>query len=770
MLVTLIAVFLVAILVGFVGKRLTGLWGLLSVLPLSLFIYFLRFIPAVSSNSPVSSTYDWVPSLGVQLDFYLDGLALLFVLLITGVGFLVFLYTSNYLKGHPYLHRFYSYLLIFMGAMLGLVLADNLILLFIFWELTSISSFFLIGFNNEKASSRKSALIALAITALGGLFLLVAVLLLGNMAGSFSLQELMENPSVIVHNGVYYSIVLCLFIAAFTKSAQFPFHFWLPGAMDAPTPVSTYLHSATMVKAGIFILLRFSPILGDSLFWNVTLISVGGITMLYAALQVFYKTDLKNILAYSTIAALGILVFLTGIGTAEALLAAVFFILIHALYKAALFLITGIIDYSTGSRDSTRLYGLAKFLWPTAIAGFLAALSNGGVPPSFGFVGKDLAYAATTDFSGNWSTVLTLIALVSNVILFYVGYVVGVRPFFKKAPVESQPLEVKKISPLLWLPPMLLGLTGLTFGLFPKLIHSWVLQSAYGSVTQLYRTVEVEVWPGFNLILLLSVLTIAAGVGLCYFIKPSKARESYALQWENWSPKGWFEQGKTRYFQVAGFITHSLQNGNMRRYIHTIIIASIFLISFALKFTWSYEISNNFEGVTLLEFVILIVLFAVILKSVYTQSRLTAIVAMSIVGYAICLIYVFYSAPDLAMTQFSIDTLTVILFVLILHRLPKYLTPPPSLASRWRDGVLSGIFGLLIMWVTLEVSQTVHSGEVSSFYTENAYKLGRGKNVVNVILVDFRGFDTFMEITVLTIAAIGVFSLSKFKLSSKTKA
>lgn len=764
----LLVVFLAALLVGFFGKYIPRKsYGLLALIPLSFFGYFLGLIPEITSNSFLVSTYKWAPSLGVELDFYMDGLSLLFVLLITGIGFLVFLYTSSYLKNHPFLHRFYCFLLIFMGAMLGLVLADNLILLFVFWEMTSISSFFLIGFDNEKESSRRSALIALAVTALGGLFLLVALLLMGHTLGSFSLRYLLSHPMDIPLDAVYYTIVFCLFMAAFTKSAQFPFHFWLPGAMDAPTPVSTYLHSATMVKAGIFILLRLSPILGGTPFWNNTLMVIGGITMLYSVVQVFYKTDLKNILAYSTIAALGVLVFLTGIGTREALLAAVYFILIHALYKAALFLITGTIDYSTGSRDSTRLYGLAKVLGPTAAAGILAALSNGGVPPSFGFVGKDLIYAATTNFSGNGTVLLTAIAFLCNGILFYVGYVVGVRPFFRKAPVEGPVIKPKKAPLLLWFPPLLLGVIGLFFGLFPNMIQSWVLGEAHVAVSRVASVAYIGLWPGFNIILLLSGLTMALGIGLCFFVKPSHKRESYALRFSNWSPKGIFEQTKQGYFDLAAFVTHTLQNGSMRRYIHTIIIASIFLIAYGLKFKWTYGFDFSFSEIELLEYIVLAVLVAAILKSVHTQSRLTAIVAMSIVGYAICLIYVWYSAPDLAMTQFSIDTLTVILFVLILHKLPKYLTPPPSAGSRWRDGVVSGVFGLLITWVTLEVWQVTGNDEISNFYAENAFVLAKGKNVVNVILVDFRSFDTFMEITVLTIAAIGVFSLVKFKLSDE---
>jgi len=355
---------LIAILTGFVfslflvvaGKFLKGKLAILSALvPLGLFVYFLQFANRIASGEVITQSFAWVPSFDVNLNFTLDGISLIFALMITGIGFLVFAYTASYLKGHEYLDRFYGYLGIFMAAMLGLVLSDNIISLFVFWELTSISSFFLIGFNNKEEASRKSAVLALAITGMGGLLLLAGGLILGSVAGTYSVSEMLSSKEIIAESSHYIIIILLIFGAAFTKSAQFPFHFWLPGAMKAPTPVSTYLHSATMVKAGIYLLMRFTPVLGSTEFWNSTLIIVGAITMLYAAMHTLFRTDLKGILAYSTISALGILVFLVGIGTQQALVAACVFILVHALYKATLFLVTGIIDHETGTRNVTVL-------------------------------------------------------------------------------------------------------------------------------------------------------------------------------------------------------------------------------------------------------------------------------------------------------------------------------------------------------------------------------------------------------------------------------
>ncbi|MGM0390454.1 MAG: proton-conducting transporter membrane subunit, partial [Bacteroidota bacterium] len=396
MLIAILLGFLFSLLLVFTGKFFQGKAGIVSALiPLVLFGYFLQFIPEIAGGGTIVHSYSWVPSFGVNLDFTLDGLSLLFSLMITGIGFLVFIYTAAYLKNHKYLDRFYGYLSIFMAAMLGLVLSDNLITLFVFWELTSISSFFLIGFNNSNPESRKSAITALAITGLGGLSLLAGALVLGSVGGSYSINELLNSSGEIAASPYYILIAILIFGAAFTKSAQFPFHFWLPAAMKAPTPVSTYLHSATMVKAGIYLLMRMTPVLGNQEFWNSTLIIVGAITMVYAAVHTLFRKDLKGILAYSTISALGILVFLIGQGTEAALLAAAVFIVVHALYKATLFLVTGIIDHQTLSRDVTVLRGLRKVMLPVAIAGFLAAISSAGIPPTIGFLGKELTYEST---------------------------------------------------------------------------------------------------------------------------------------------------------------------------------------------------------------------------------------------------------------------------------------------------------------------------------------------------------------------------------------
>jgi multicomponent Na+:H+ antiporter subunit A len=762
MLTVVLLGFIFALSLVFIGKWIKGRLAVLSTLvPLGLFLYFLGQIPAVSSQGAVRVIYEWVPSMGVSLSFHLDGLALLFCLLITGIGTLVFFYTSNYLKGDPYLDRFYGYLGMFMGSMLGLVLSDNIISLFIFWELTSITSFFLIGYKNEDPASQKSALTALGITGLGGMSLLAGMLLIASVSGSMSLQEIFTHENILHNHALYPLILFFVLGGAFTKSAQFPFHFWLPGAMKAPTPVSTYLHSATMVKAGVYLLLRMTPALGNHVFWNTTLMIFGGITMCYAAYHTIFRKDLKGILAYSTISALGIMVFLTGLGIREALLAAVVFILVHALYKAALFLITGIIDHETGTRDVSVLSGLQKVMLPVAIAGFLAAFSNAGIPPMFGFVGKDLIYEATLGLGSN-AMLLTGLALFTNVLLLVAGFMAGIKPFTGKLPEAFQ--DVHAPGFVLWGPPLLLGLCSVLFGLFPGLLdHVLVLPAllALGAET---AGVHLKLWHGFNLVLGLSMATLAAGFILYRLVKPSEYLEQWLARFMAVSPETiilWLAKG----FEAFSAKWTSLwQNGYLRFYVSVIIVFIVALIGFNLLANVTIYIDvQKLSELTIYEVSLLLIMYIAVYFTVFSPSRLAAVASMGVVGFAMCLIFMFYSAPDLAMTQFAIDTLTVILFVLVLYRLPKYLKLSDN-KSRTRDAVLAVAFGLVICVLTLEVLNEPINRETSQYYAENAYVLAKGKNVVNVILVDFRGIDTMVEIMVLVVAALGVFSLLKLRL------
>ncbi len=750
------------------GKRLKSSWSILiPLIPTGLFLYYLGYVPKIADGSTFFQAISWVPSLGVDFNLRLDGLSLLFCLLITGIGTGIFFYARTYLKGHPFFDRFFGYLYLFMSAMLGLVLSDNIFLLFIFWELTSISSFFLIGFNNDQEASRKSAMTALTITGMGGFFLLAGLVLIGNVAGTYQISELIQYRDVILNHPQYPLILFLIFIGAFTKSAQFPFHFWLPGAMKAPTPVSAYLHSATMVKAGIYLLARFFPILSGTELWTYTLTGIGGFTMLYAAIHSLFRVDLKAILAYTTISALGMLVFLLGVGTKEAVIAASVFILVHALYKATLFLVTGIIDHETGTRDFTKLAGLKKVLGPVAIAAVLAALSSAGLPSTFGFIGKDLIYEATLHAEKNWVLILTIIAVATNVCLVAAGFMAGIKPFFGQLPSEYEKLHLPDKS--MWIPPLILGCLGLLFGLLPGLVGDLLSKQTANSIFGADKEMHLAIWHGFNTVLILSLATLAAGTILYFANKPSLLKLNKIEKLQGISPQRILTGYSNDIVRFADWFSNFFHNGYLRSYHMKIILFAEALLIYKLWQSGPIQIDfDNLTPLTIYEVAVVIILLGALIIVVATPSRLTSVVAMSVIGYCICLMYVFYSAPDLAMTQFTIDTLSTVLFVLVLYKLPSFLNLA-SKRERYRDSIVALGFGAILSIIALKVLYEPISTETSDFYGENAYILAKGKNVVNLILADFRGIDTMFETVVLGIAALGVYSLLKLRLKSSEK-
>ena len=768
MLIAVLAGLIISILYIPFGKYLKGRLAILaSLLPIGLFAYFTSFIPTIGAGQAVDFHQPWVPSLGINFDFHLDGLSLLFSLLITGIGSLVFLYAAPYLKGHRYLDRFYAYLSLFMAAMLGVVLADNVLLLFIFWELTSISSFFLIGFNNDNAASRKSSLIALGVTGGGGFLLMAGLILMGHLSGSYSIQEMLTTNEFLKSHTLYGLILTLIFAGALTKSAQFPFHFWLPGAMKAPTPVSAYLHSATMVKAGVYLLARLQPVLGGTDLWMYPLVAIGGITMLYSAFHSIFRTDLKGILAYSTIAALGMLVFLIGIGTAESLLAASVFILVHALYKASLFLTVGVIDHETGTRDVAQLSGLRKVLLPLAIAGLLAGLSSAGLPLTFGFIGKDLIYEATLHTTGILSLAFTAVAVLTNIFLLCAGFLAGIKPFTGSLP--DRYTNVHLPHPLMWGAPLLLAILGVILGCAPGLADAALLNPAAKAMYQSAIDSPLKIWHGFNIVLLLSGTTLLLGTLLYIIRRPSAASLAAIERYNGLAPKHLIGQLARLARKIAIRYTRTLHNGYLRAYLIRIIAATTLLFAVRLALGGPIQFTlNAVSPVAFYEVIVAAILIAAIYVTVTASSRLTVVVATSVIGYCVCLFFVFYSAPDLAMTQFSIDTLTVVLFVLVLFRLPPFLNFA-NRKIRIRDGLVASLFGLVIALITIQVLNQPVDHEVSRFYGDNAYTLAKGRNVVNVILVDFRGLDTMFEIVVLSIAAIGVVSLLKLRLKASEK-
>jgi multicomponent Na+:H+ antiporter subunit A len=746
-----------------IGHRATG-WGL-SLLPLGLTVYFASFIGPVSEGEIFAVAYPWLSSLGINFSLYLDGLSLLFALLISGIGALVMVYASSYLAQHPQLGRFYAFILMFMASMLGLVLANNLITFFVFWELTSLSSYLLIGFNHERSAARAAALQALLVTGIGGLALLAGLLLLGQVGGSLELSTLLRQGETVRAHALYLPILLLILAGSFTKSAQFPFHFWLPGAMEAPTPVSAYLHSATMVKAGVYLLARLNPVLGGTESWHYLLMTFGAVTMLLGAVLSFLQTDLKRILAYSTVSALGTLTLLLGIDTMLSVKAAMVFLLVHSLYKGALFMIAGAIDHETGTRNLEALGGLRHAMPITALAAGLAALSMAGLPPLLGFISKELIYEAKVQApSLAWFIISAGIS--ANILLVAVAARLGIQPFFgQKAATPKEPHE----APLaLWLGPICLSTLGLVMGLFPDWLAQPLIAPAVSVVQAEPTEVKLALWHGLNLVLALSLFTVACGVGV--YAGRARIRQTltrFLDAMTKWGPT----QGY--YFALAGLNaiaraqTQFLQRGYLRFYLLITVATTVGLTGYTLvsRVPFSWPKSTLFSEVRWYEVVLALTILLATMVVVRTSSRLAAVTALGVVGYGIALIFMLYGAPDLAMTQFAIETLSVILFVLVLSGLPrfaKFSTP----SNRIRDGLVALSAGGLMTALVLAVTAVPLDSRLAPFFAQNSVPEGKGRNIVNVILVDFRALDTLGEITVLATAALGVYALTKL---GKTK-
>src|SRR5690625_4609516 len=550
---------------------------ILAILPASIFAWFLSLTGRVREEGSIVQQITWVPGLDANLTFHLDGLSLLFALLVSGIGILIVLYGGGYLKGHPQLGRFYLFLLFFMGSMLGVVLATNVIRLFVFWKRTSYTSYALIGFIHEKERSRAAALQALLVTSLGGLVMLVGLILLGNMGGSFELTQLILQDSLSEHP-FYVGALLLILAGAFTKSAQFPFHFWLPGAMEAPTPVSAYLHSATMVKAGVYLMARLNPALGEHPLWTTLLCSVGAFTMVLGAYRAYSATGIKKVLAYSTVMALGTLTMLIGIGTDHAMIAFASFLLAHSLYKGALFMVAGILDHSTGTKDLTLMGGLRRAMPLTVIAASVAGLSLAGLPPLFGFVAKEALFEAV--LGAPWQGAALLVAAVgSSALLIAVAGSVAVKPFWG-APGDTP--KVPHEAPLgMWLGPMVLAFTSLLFGLALYVPDTLLMGAAVTSVHGAPVDFHLSLWHGVNWPLILSFGSLIVGAIL------------YALWRSSRAPLARVNERLSRFGPEAGYFclmkglvwvsewqTRVLQNGLVRSYMIVLIMTTVLLTGY----------------------------------------------------------------------------------------------------------------------------------------------------------------------------------------------
>ena len=766
MLLAVLSGFLLAIAAP-VLHRVAGKYigWLLALLPAGLAVYFSTFLSQVQ-DGPLLIEYQWLPGLDISLTFLVDGLSLVFALLISGIGTFILIYAGSYLAGHKYLARFYVAMLAFMASMLGLVLSDNLITLFVFWELTSITSYMLIGFNHEDLEARKCALQGLFVTVAGGLALMAGLIMLAVMTGSYSLSEILASGDPLHQHVFYTGAVLCILAGTFTKSAQVPFHFWLPNAMAAPTPVSAFLHSATMVKAGVYLMARLNPALGEGELWSLMLMGFGAATMFTGAWFAFSSTGIKKVLAYSTIMALGTLTMLIGVGTELAMTAFICFLVAHSLYKGALFMIAGVLDHETGTKDITRMGGLRKAMPVTATIAAFAALSLAGLPPLFGFIAKELMLESLLD-APVWSNILLLATVASAMLIVGVAGLVAIKPFFgAKGDTPKTPHE----APVgMLIGPAVLTLVALVFGLLPFIPENALLTAAVASVYGAPVDFHLALWHGINMPLILSGVSLLAGIGLFKLwrrIQPALYAINFAGS--RFGPEAGYFKMMEWITVVASWQTRMLQNGVLGTYMLVMLLITFGLAGYTMVSHYGLTLSLNLSGSHFYEWGIALLLIVSAVFASATRSRLGSVASMGVLGFAVALTFILFSAPDLGITQLLVETLTVILLVLVLFKLPEFVNLSTPF-QRYRDLVVAIFGGATITMIMLAVLDIQYFDSISSYYIENSAPLAYGRNIVNVILVDFRALDTLGEIFVLCLAALGVHSMLKLKAEDQHK-
>lgn len=714
---------------------------------------------AVFAGELLKVQLQWLPSLGLNLSLRLDGLGFLFALLILGIGLLVILYARYYLAEKEPMGRFFAFLLLFMGAMLGVVLAENLLLMLMFWELTSLSSFLLIGFWGARSDARKGARMALAVTGGGGLALFAGILLLGHIVGSFELsQVLAAGPTIRAHELYPLTLILVL-LGVFTKSAQFPFHFWLPHAMAAPTPVSAYLHSATMVKAGVFLLARLYPALADSDWWFYLVSLTGLATLLVGASMALFQHDLKGLLAYSTISHLGLITLLFGLDSRLAAVAALFHIINHATFKASLFMAAGIIEHETGSRDMRRINGLWKYMPHTALLAMVAASAMAGVPLLNGFLSKEMFFGETLEqqLLGGFNWLIPAAATLAG--LFSVAYSLRFihDVFFNGEPINLPHFPPHEPPRYMKVPVEVLVFLCLLVGMLPGYTVAPLLAAAaaatLGGEVPNY---SLAIWHGFNLPLLMSGIALVGGI-LLYGLRQPLFRWYAGLP--SMDAKLQFDRAVVQLVRLCQLLTQALENASLQRYLALLLGSALLVVAWGLgslpQVTGSVALSA-IDGISALGLGIMAL--AALLTLLFHRQRLVALLMLSVVGLLVALAFARYSAPDLALTQLVVELVTIILLMLALYFLPAQTPAESSSLRGLRDfglAVGSGVMVALLVFAVL----TRPYQSISAFFLDNSLSGGGGANVVNVILVDFRGFDTLGEISVLAIAALGICAL-----------
>lgn len=732
----------------------------LALVPLAATVWFATQIPGITAGVPVLESAAWAPTLGVQLSFRLDGLSLLFALLICGIGGFIVIYSGGYLRGHPREGRFHLFILAFMAAMLGLVTADDLISLFVFWELTSITSFMLIGFNHEDARSRRSALQALLVTGGGGMALLAGLVLMGMASGHWTLSSIAASGADLRAHTLYPAMLVLLLLAAFTKSAQVPFHFWLPNAMDAPTPVSAYLHSATMVKAGVYLLARLNPTLGGTEPWFWALTIAGGVTALWGSAMALRSTDLKKILAYTTLMALGVLVLLVGVGSDGALKGFAGFLLAHSLYKGALFMGAGSVDHGSGTREVGELGGLWPKMPVTGVAVVLASCSMTGLPPFFGFIAKEIIYDSAI---GGERWLVLAVLLLANAAMVAAAAMVFVKPFLGTA--TKAAAHAHEGGPALLAGPLVLALLSLLFGLWTGLPQG-LLAATADAVRGAAVGMELHLWHGLTPALGLSAVTVALGAVLFLALMPVKEVMAWVQRITRIDHDRAWDCLLALVEVLARAVTGWLQNGVLTRYLAITFASMLTLLGSTLLLrggvSWPGISLSAGDGLGL---ALAVLMLAGTVGAIRAGSRMAAILSLSVNGMSVALFFLLYGAPDVGITQLMVETLTAIILVLVLARLPflPVGADRPVAARLLHAGLAIGL-GACVTAIMLSILGQPLPLDLTRFFGDTSWLEAHGRNVVNVILVDFRGFDTLGEITVIASAGLGVFALMKARM------
>ncbi len=735
------------------------------------FVGLMSHIPAVFAGEVITARFDWLPHLGLNFTLMLDALGFFFAFLILGIGMLIIAYARFYLAREDNMGEFFTYLLLFQGAMVGIVLSDNILLLLIFWELTSLSSFLLIGYWKHLPEGRQGARMALVVTGMGGMSMIGGMLILGQIVGSYDLSVILQNRDLIQADPLYVPALLLILMGCFTKSAQFPFHFWLPHAMAAPTPVSAYLHSATMVKAGIFLMARMWPVLSGTPEWVMIVTTAGLITMVLGALIALFKHDLKALLAFSTVSHLGLITMLLGTGTAFGAMAAVFHILNHATFKCALFMVAGIVDHETHTRDIRRLGGLRYLMPITFVIATLAALSMAGIPLLNGFLSKEMMLEETlhTTLYGTPWLVPVLATVGSLLSAAYCFRLIGHTFLGPKR--DDYPSPPHDPGSGMWLPPAILVVLVVAIGVAPFLAEPFiklVTSAVLGDAAALPEA-HLKIWHGLGTPLYMSIVAVVGGLVVMALFTPLLRAWDAAPRPE---AKDIFDRIIGASVALARAAIQPLHDGAFTRY-GAIMALTVLAAGY---YAWATGTSTpptravQMPGAVPIIGWLMLVAAAVGMVLLH-RNRLLSLILIAIVGLMVSIGFVFLSAPDLAMTQITVEVVTIILLLLALNFLPNRTPIESSVLRRTRDGIIAlaggvGAMGLSYFFLLREAVAT----PISEFHLANSYKGGGGSNVVNVILVDFRGFDTYGEVIVLGIAALLIYALTETLLSSPVRA